>query len=328
MNIFISGATGFIGEHLSLKLANEGHTVHALYRSLSKTKNLQHPNIRLFHGDIIDVESLEKAMNGCEQAYHVAAYAAAWEDNPGDFVKFNVQGTLNVIDTAKKAGVKKTVVTSTAGIFGPSLNGTITEKSVSPLPHFTGYERSKAESERLIADRVQKGQHIVIVNPTRVFGPGVLNESNSVTIMIHKYIQGKWKFLPGDGRSLGNYVFVHDVVQGHMLAMEKGRAGERYILGGSNVSYIEFFEEVKRQSGKGFSLMKVPLPLMLAVGHTFIGLNKLFKVRPKITPAHVQKFNYNWEVSSEKAEKELGYRVTPFGKAINETIITLRTTEI
>ena len=138
----------------------------------------------------------------------MAAYAAAWEKKPGDFSKYNVQGTINVIETAKKLGINDIVVTSTAGVFGPSLNEIITEATVSNIPYFTGYERSKAESERIISDYVRKGMRIVIVNPTRVYGPGALNESNSVTKMIKSYIEGKWHIIPGNGKSIGNYVFV------------------------------------------------------------------------------------------------------------------------
>jgi len=225
MKIFVTGATGFIGSNLAIALAKYGNIVHAIYRSKNKTENILHEDIKWFPGDILDTESLKTAMQGCEQVYHMAAYAAASETTPGDFTKFNVQGTINVIDMAGQMGINNITFTSTAGVLGPSLNGQVTEKSVSPLPHFTGYERSKAEAERIIKDRVKKGMRIVIVCPTRVFGPGALNESNSVTKIIKQYINGKWHILPGNGESTGNYVFIDDVVNGHILAMQKGKAG-------------------------------------------------------------------------------------------------------
>ena len=320
MKIFITGVTGFIGAHLTLELAKRGNTIHAIYRSENKIKGIVHENLKWFKGDILDVKSLEKAMFECEQVYHVAAFAAVWENNPGDFIKFNVQGTINVIETAQKLGIKHIVVTSTAGVFGPSLNGIITENTVSSIPLFTGYERSKAESERIIADYVQKGMNIKVVNPTRVYGPGALNESNSVTIMVKKYLEGKWHFIPGDGKSIGNYVFVDDVVSGHILAMQNGKAGERYILAGENVSYNQFFDILNELSGKKFWLVKIPLIVMLAMANSLIYWNKLTKIAPKITPAHIRKFNYSWEVSNLKAQTELGYKNILLKEGLKQTI--------
>lgn len=320
MRIFITGATGFIGSKLALQIANDGNIVHALYRSKAKIKELNHENIKWFEGDLLNKVSLEVAMNGCEQVYHVAAHAVAWEKSTGDFNKYNVLGTLTILQLAKKLDIKKIVVTSTAGILGPSLKGLVNENSISPLPHFTGYEKSKSESEIAIIEFVKTGMDIVIVNPTRVFGSGVLNESNSVTIMIKNYIKGKWHFIPGNGKSIGNYAYVNDVVNGHILAMKKGIAGERYILGGENLSYNKFFEELQKVSQKNYWLVKLPLVIMLFFAHILIVLNKIFKITPIITPAHVRKFNYNWEISSEKAVKDLGYSITPFRRALTETV--------
>ena len=320
MAIFITGATGFIGANLALRLANEGHTVHAIYRNIEKTKGIVHSGLKWFQGDIMDLKSLEKAMFGCEQVYHIAAQASVWEPNHGDFIKFNVQGTIHVLDIARKIGINNIVVTSTAGVFGPSFNGVITEQSESTIPLATGYERSKAESERIIQDYVRKGMRIIIVNPTRVYGPGALNESNSVTIMIKKYVQGKWHVIPGNGESIGNYVFVNDVVEGHILAMTKGQAGERYILGGENITYNQLFNILKVNSDLNHWLVRIPLTVMLAASNLLLLINKLTKIPPAITPAHVRKFTYNWEVVSEKAKNELGYRPISFNEGSKRTI--------
>lgn len=326
MAIFITGATGFIGAKLALMLAEQGHTVHAIYRSLSKTKEINHPNLKWFPGDIMDIESLEKAMTGCNQVYHIAANATVWEKTPGDFHRFNVTGTIHVLDTADKLGIRDIVVTSTAGVFGPSLKNKITEQTVSELPFFTGYEASKAESEKRILEYVKKGMRVIIVNPTRVYGPGALNESNSVTIMKKKYVEGKWYAIPGNGESIGNYVFVEDVVNGHILAMEKGRAGERYILGGENVTYNQFFEVLREVSGVNKRLYKVPLTFMLGAANLMLLINKLTKIPPKITPAHIRKFNYHWEVLSDKAKTELGYAPHSFREGSRKTVEWVRTT--
>lgn len=321
MKIFVTGATGFIGSHLVMRLASEGNLIHAIYRTLSKTTAKYHENIKWFNADLMDIEGLEKAMQGCEQIYHVAALASAWENKPGDFIKYNVQGTVNILTLAWKSGIKNIVFTSTAGVFGPSFNEPITEESVSKLKHFTNYESSKAECEKIITNWIKKGLRIIIVNPTRVYGPGILNESNSVTKMIKKYLDGKWHIIPGNGKSIGNYVYVEDVVNGLILAMKMGKAGERYILGGENVSYNYLFDTIIQISNKRYSLFKLPLFVMLGFAYFLILLNKIFGVRPTITPAHIRKFNYNWIVSSQKAKDELGYTITNLNDGLLKTII-------
>ncbi len=320
MKIFITGATGFIGQHLAKRLINEGHIVHAIYRSIGKTKSLNHENIKWFEGDILNCESLETGMKGCDQAFHLAAYAVAWEKNPGDFKKFNVQGTINVIETALKCGINNIVITSTAGVFGPSQNGEIDETTVPSIPYFKGYEFTKAESEKTAIDYIKKGLRIIIVNPTRVYGPGVLNESNSVTKIIKKYIEGKWHILPGNGKSAGNYAFIDDVVNGHILAMQKGRSGERYILGGENISYRKLFDTINEITGEKHFLINVPLVFMIGISKFLIIMNKVFGIKPLITPAHVRKFNYNCETNIHKAETELGYVITNIEEGLKRTI--------
>lgn len=323
--IFVTGATGFIGSRLVKELVQQGNRVKAIYRSKQKIKEFEGLPIEWFQGDLENCDVMEQAMTGCSQVYHVAAYAAVWEHNPGDFYKYNVQGTLNVLNAAKKAGVKRVVVTSTAGIFGPSLHGTITEESVSPLPHFTGYESSKAESEKIIQQRVAEGEDIVIVNPTRVFGPGQLNESNSVTKMIKAYTEGKWHVIPGNGKSVGNYVFVNDVVTGHMLAMEKGKAGERYILGGAeNISYNHFFQVLSDEIKRNYFLLRLPVAIMLFGGNLVMLQYHLFKKIPIVTPAHIRKFTYNWNVSIEKSKSQLGYSPLSFKESISKTVNWLK----
>jgi len=320
MNILITGATGFIGTNLALKLANEDHTVHALYRTKEKAKSIEHENIKLFKGDITDVESLKNAMQNCEQVYHIAAFTEVWAKDNQFIYDLNVTATENVLKLALELDAKKVVFTSTAGVFGPSLNGQITENSERSMDYFLEYERTKDIAEEKVREYVQKGLDVIIVNPTRVYGPGLLSKSNSVTIMIKGFSQGKWRVIPGNGKSIGNYVFVEDVVQGHLFAMEKGKAGERYILGGDNISYLRFFEILRKLTGQKHWMFKLPLFLMLFVSHTMMFLNKVFGIKPLITPPLVRKFNYQWDVSSEKAVKELGYQPLSFEKGAKRTL--------
>jgi len=318
--IFITGATGYIGANLALRLANSGHTVHALCRSTSKASMLNHENIKVFKGDILDKESVACAMQSCEYAYHTAAYVRVWAKQPDTYFDINVQGTLNVLDKAVELGVKKVVVTSTAGVYGPSEKLPLDEKSVRTIDFFNEYESSKFTMEEKIQHYSRNGLSVVVVSPPRVYGPGLISESNVVTKMIKQYIEGKWHLIPGDGEKIGNYVFIDDVVNGHILAMSKGRQGEKYILGGTNASYNDFFDTLSGVSRKKYRLFKIPLSFMLA----FAGFQQLlanwFSRPPLITPQWVNKYLYNWALSSNKAVSELGYKATPLAEGIQKTI--------
>ena len=321
--IFITGGTGFIGQKLAKKLADEGNQVVALIRSKGKAKDLEHENISFVEGDLFNLGALEVGMHETDEVYHLAAFASVWAKDD-TFSKVNIDGTLNILNAAKKKGVKKVLVTSTAGVIGPAIDGPVNEDTRVKWIFFTDYESTKYESELKIKEYVANGQHVVIVNPTRVYGPGPLNVSNSVTKLIKQYTEGKWKFIPGDGMSTGNYVFVEDVINGHILAMEKGRAGERYLLGGEDATYYELFDTIAEVGGKKYKLYNMPLGVLLAFGKIQLFLANNFGRQPLITPGWVRKYLYKWSVSSAKAQQELGYEVTSLKDGIQKTVDWVR----
>ncbi len=320
MRVFVSGATGFIGAQLVNRLLEMGIEVHALYRSESKTKWINKRGVTLFKGDILDRETLRSAMAGCKQAYHVAAFAGVWSRDPDSIYRLNVDGTMNVLEVAGENGVRRVVVCSTAGVLGPSDSRSANEETPAPEKFFTPYEASKLKMEKRILEINRDLPEVVIVNPTRVYGPGYLSESNGVTRMILQYLRGKWHFIPGNGRSTGNYVYVEDVVTGHLLAMEKGKPGNRYILGGDHLTYDELFHLVQQASGKRYRLWHIPLWIMLTVSFTMLSWARLTGMQPLIVPGLVRKFNHHWMVSSEKAVKELGYHPLTASEGISQTI--------
>ncbi|CAN5424755.1 NAD-dependent epimerase/dehydratase family protein [soil metagenome] len=325
MKIFITGATGYIGNNLSKRLAGEGHTIHALCRSSYKSSLLEHENIKLFIGDITDPLSIRNAMVGCEQVYHLAAYARVWAKDPSTYYTLNVEGTRNVLDVAKDLGLNDIVITSTAGVLGPSGEKPVKEDDVRIGNILNEYEETKTQSEDLCREYAARfGMRIVIVNPPRVYGPGVESESNALTRMVKLYIQGKWRILPGDGKRVGSYVHVDDVAYGHILAMEKGRAGERYALSGVNASYSEFFDAIAKVDGKKNILFPMPVWLMVIAGYGLMGYSKLTGKAPLITPKWIRKYLYNWSLSCEKAQQELGYTYRPLEEGLQQTIEWIR----
>ncbi len=325
MNIFVSGSTGSIGAHLVKILSDRGHTVHALVRSLEKAKNLNFPNVIPFKGDITDKSSVDLAMKNCEQAYHTAAYAKVWAKDSGDFYKINVGGTVNVLTSALENGVQKIVVTSTAGVYGPSLKGIITEEKIRDIDIFNEYEGSKLMAEARIKDFVNiHNLDVVIVSPTRVYGPFIFGEPSSTTLLIDKYINHSWRILPGTGTQLGNYVYIEDVALGHILAMEKGRKGHTYLLGGENYDYQTFFKILGKTAGIKRKMFTVPLWFQMLIAKYQLFMAKIFSKEPEITPKWIAKGRYDWELSPDKAIRELGLPVTPVEKGLKKTIEYLK----
>jgi NAD+-dependent farnesol dehydrogenase len=321
VKIFVSGATGFIGNRLAIRLAEQGHSVHALYRDDNKLPLLNHNGIEPFKGDILDKPSLEKAITGCELVYHTAAFASVWTSDPSIIYRLNIEGTTNVVNCARTSGIRKIVCTSTAGVYGPSgVNGMNDENTPKPGKYFIDYEASKSILEVVLHTLSHSGTEIVIVNPTRVYGPGILSESNGVTRMVEAYMSGNWHFIPGNGKSTGNYVHVNDVVTGHILAMEKGLNGDNYILGGTNVSYDDFFRELSRLSGQRRWLVHIPAPVMMLIAGLMLFNTKITGRAPVVTPPLVRRFVNYWNVSSSKAVKELGYKPMSLEAGLTNTI--------
>ncbi len=320
MAVFVSGATGFIGIQLVKRLVGMGENVHALYRSESKADLIRLDKVKLFKGDILDKRTLKYAMEGCNQAYHTAAFAAVWAKEPNQVYNLNVGGALNVLETAEHVGIKRLVITSTAGILGPSDKEPVHEDSPAPSSFFTAYEDSKFQLEQKLMGRKNSKTEVVFVNPTRVYGPGLLSESNGVTKMIKQYMEGSWRLIPGNGEKSGNYVYVEDVVTGHLLAMDKGNSGERYVLGGDNISYNQLFQYTREFSKTQKRLFQIPQWMMLTAAWTMAGISRITGKPPLIVPELVRKFNHNWIVSSEKAIRNLGYEPMRARTGISKTV--------
>jgi farnesol dehydrogenase len=264
-------------------------------------------------------------MKGCEWVFHLAAYTKPVSKDPDLPYRTNVTGTINVLEAAKEMAVRKVIVTSTAGTMGYSRDGLPVGEETNKTPGYhTEYERTKAISEKAAIGYSTDKMDVILVNPTRVFGPGKLTTSNSLTRIIRLYCSGMWRIFPGDGNAIGNYVFIMDVVNGHILAALNGRGGERYILGGENHSYRSFFRITGEVYGKRRRLFVVPvsfLKLFVKIAGLYA---KLTRQPTIITTSWIDKYLKNWIVSSDKAQSELNYVITPLEEGVRETIKWLK----
>jgi farnesol dehydrogenase len=260
-------------------------------------------------------------MAGCNYVFHLAAYAKNWAADPQTYTRINIEGTRNVFTVAQELNVERIVYTSTIATLGftpPGVTGD--EQMPRSSEHFlTEYERTKTLMERESAEWIKKGLPLVIVNPTRVFGPGVESESNGMPKLLGLYRRGLLPFVPKFGRTIANCGFVDDVAKGHILAMERGTIGERYILGGENVSFQGLFEMVDKVDGKKRFQLGIPGAIPMLFAYYFDFQTKCFGIYPPITSGQLRSFLKNQVYSNAKAERELGYRITSFEEAIRRT---------
>jgi farnesol dehydrogenase len=259
-------------------------------------------------------------MKGTRTVYHLAAYARLWAKDPDLYRKLNVEGTRNVLQAAIDEHVEKMVYVSTAGVVGPSADRPMDEEMPRNAGFFNSYERTKWEAEQLCLSFSKKGLPVTIVNPARIYGPGPDTGSNPVTKLVELFIQGKWKVVPGSGNDIGSYCYVDDVVDGLVQAMEKGKSGERYLLGGVNASFNELIETISKISGVRSRVRHLPFPILEAFSYGQLLHAKITGKPPLVTPDWLRKYRYNWALDSTKAQRELGYQIRPLAEGLAETI--------
>ena len=325
MKILVTGATGYVGHQLALTLAERGNEVHVLVRDPGSINVPGHKNIRVFTGDITERESVTAAICECEQVYHTAALVKVFTKEPGAFYKVNVVGTENVLAKALESGVKKLVFTSSCGVIGPSLKEPLCENDPRIVSFESDYEFTKFMAENLVRSYVHKGLFAVIVSLSKVFGPGIETHPISVNKVIKNFIRGKLTFIPKPGNLVSNYCYIDDVVEGHILAMAKGIGGEKYILGGENISYLELFHTIRSLSGTKAKLVQAP-KIMLRIWTLLQWIQyKITRKEPFVTAKAVKMIFCNKSFSSRKAIQQLGYHLTPLKEGLQQTIQFLKT---
>lgn len=324
MKILVTGATGYVGHNLAQALAQRGNLVHVLVRNIASRDIPQHKNIRVFGGDITDRRSISAAINGCEEVYHTAALVKLFSKDRSLFQKINVEGTMNLLSEAIENKVKRFLFTSTCSVIGPSPGLPMNETDPRIISFDNEYEYTKYLAEKLVTQYADKGLFTIIVSLSKVYGPGIETHPLSVNTEVKKFVQGRTVLIPKPGTLATNYCYINDVVEGHMLAMAKGITGEKYILGGENISYRDLFQKIRSLSGTKAGIIEVPKVFVqlwaLAQWIRFAFTGK----EPFVTKKAVRQVFCNKVFSSEKAVRQLGYRITDIEEALQQTIQFLK----
>ena len=322
MTTLITGTTGFVGAallHLLAAHADPGEVVRVLIRPESDRRNIEGLKVEIRLGDLRDGLSLRQALAGCRHLYHVAAHYSLWSQTPDLLYQVNVEGTRNLMQAAAEAGVERIVYTSTVGALGIPKNGQPgDEETPVSLGDMVGdYKRSKFLAEQVVLEMARKGLPVVIVNPSAPVGLWDIKPTPTGQMVVD-FLNGKMLAYLDTGMNL---VDVEDVARGHLLAMEKGRVGQKYILGNRNMALQEIFNLLGDLSGVRPPKFKAPYPLALAAAYFSEGIANWVTQRPPRVPlAGVRMAKKYMYFSSAKAVDELGLPQTPIETALGKAV--------
>lgn len=313
MNYFVTGATGFLGGVLTKNLRKQGHEVHASVRDPEKASDLQAIGVKLFKGDVTDKESMREAMRGVDGVYHVAGWYKIGVKDKSDAEKVNVQGTRNVLELMQELSISKGVYTSTCAINSDTHGKVVDESYHFSGKHISEYDRTKAAAHEVAKEFIAKGLPLVIVMPGLIYGPG---DTSSLRTSIIEHLKGQLPMMPAEAGNCPAHV--EDVAQGHMLAMEKGRIGESYIIAGDRYLLADAFQLASQVSGK-----RAPMVAPAQMVKVMAVLAKPFDnfLPPAYTSEGLRVIaGVTYMGDNSKARRELGYDPRPFREGWVETV--------
>jgi dihydroflavonol-4-reductase len=318
----LTGGTGFVGSAVARALLREGWQVRALVRPNSNHRNLQGLEIETVAGDLNDRSSLDHAVAGCEALFHVAADYRLGVSRPEELYRTNVEGTRNVLNASRSAGVGRVVYTSSVATIGIPADGSPgREETPVALADMIGhYKRSKFLAEQVARDAARAGASVVIVNPSTPIGPGDVKPTPTGQMVLDA-AAGRMPAYLDTGL---NVVHVDDVAAGHLLAFHRGRDGERYILGGDDMTLREILVEIARIAGRSPPRIRLPNAAVLPLAYAAEAMAWLTGRTTRITVEAVRMARKRMFFSSDKAVRELGYRWRARTKAFEDAVLWLR----
>jgi dihydroflavonol-4-reductase len=327
LKAFVTGATGFLGGHVARVLAEQGAELRLLVRSTSDLRNIEGLKADRVTGDLRSAASLEKAIAGCDTVFHVAADYRLWVRDPEQMYRSNVEGTRALLEAARKNSVRRVVYTSsvaTIGMGAASHGGGWAADEDAPvsLGDMIGhYKRSKFMAEQIAIEAGQNGQHVVVVNPSTPVGEMDIKPTPSGRIIVD-FLKRKFPAYVDTGLNL---VDATECARGHVSALEKGKTGQRYILGGENLTLKQILDKLAAITGLPSPKVKVPYVMALATGVVDEVFTGWIRGRePRATIDAVRMGRKKMFVSSAKAERELGWETVPVDGALRRAVSWFR----
>lgn len=323
MKVMLTGATGFVGANLLDVLLERGFTVRCFVRDEALARSiLPIGDVEIFSGDVRDEEAVEKCARGCQVIFHTAADYRLWVPDPENMYATNVKGTRNVLRAARKTGVERVVHTSSVGALGIPKDGSPgKEDTPVSLGDMVGhYKRSKFLAEREALKWAREGLDVVIVNPSTPVGPKDRKPTPTGRIIVN-FLKGRMPAYLDTGL---NIVHVMDVAEGHILAMEKGRKGEKYILGNQNLTLREIFQLLESISGRRAPKVRLPRWPIVALAYLMGVMSKITKREPPIPVDGVRMASKKMFFDPSKAVKELGLPQRPVRQALEDSVAWFR----
>ena len=317
MTTLVTGAAGFLGSHVARQLVARGDDVRVLVRASSSNRAISDLSLEYVTGDLRDAASLERAMNGVQRVFHVAADYRLWAKHPQDIYDSNVGGTKNLLEAAKRAGVGQLIYTSTVATIAvdrPELPNEFTETKLEQM--IGHYKRSKWMAEQEALKAAKEGMPVIVAMPTTPVGPWDWKPTPTGKIILD-FLNGK---MPGYVETGLNFVGVEECAAGHLLVSEKGKIGERYLLGAENLTLKEVLDTLAKITGLRAPGMKIPHGVALSVAYMESAFSRLIGKEPGIPVEGVKIARHKMFVDASRARRELGFQPGPVAAALERAV--------
>ena len=317
MTTLVTGAAGFLGSHVARQLVARGDEVRVLMRPSSSNRAISDLSLEYVTGDLRDAESLDRAMKGVQRVFHVAADYRLWAKKPQDIYDSNVGGTKNLLAAARRAGIEQLIYTSTVATIAVDRGELPNELTDAKLEEMIGhYKRSKWMAEQEVLQAAKEGLPVIVAMPTTPVGPWDWKPTPTGKIILD-FLNGK---MPGYVETGLNFVGVEECAAGHLLAAEKGKIGERYLLGAENLTLKELLDTLAKITGLAAPMLKIPHGVALGVAYVETGFSRLMGKEPQIPVEGVKIAQHKMFVDVSRAQREFGFKPGPVAAALERAV--------